>query len=115
MFDTIGAGRKPFWCYRQPNPTLYLVKDNIVFQGVGAHDVVVIWISISPDDSRRLIDAAVHRLEGDAHLAVSDAPRIPNRQRKTAGGAISGHLGENVSRGGSRSVPNDLPLRGRSI
>ena len=90
MLHAIRSRRESFWRDRKADAVLDFIEDDIVFQGVGANDVVVVGVLIPPHDSGGLVNCATNRFESNAHGAVQDRNAVPNRQRKPAGGAILG-------------------------
>src|SRR6266849_5113094 len=59
----VGAGWRPHGGESGPAPAHDLVGDHIVFQGIGASDVVVVGAAPAPYHAPRLILAAGDRLE----------------------------------------------------
>src|SRR5262249_15604785 len=72
---------------------------------------VVVLILVAPHNPCRAVNTAVHGLERNADLTVTDESAIPYRQRKSTSGRIPANLGQNQRRMRSRTIASNLPTR----
>src|SRR5205807_6438936 len=73
-----------------------LVEHDVVLESVRTNQVIVVWISIAPHQSRSLIHFAGDRLGPHGEFAILEVRLVENNQGKAAILRVSGRLRKHV-------------------
>jgi hypothetical protein len=85
------------------------VEADIVFQRVGADDIIIVGVLQPHHDAAGLIDLAADRLEAELDGDIGGRQAFGNRERKTVVGAVRAGLLDDAARRG-RGVCNHTPF-----
>jgi Uma2 family endonuclease len=91
---------------------LYFVDGNGLLDGTGTGEVVVIFVTITPDDAAAFDVVSGNGFDAHADFAVAEGHGFQDGDGETIGAGISRELRENVGLGGRGAVASDFPLGG---
>src|SRR5687768_12962677 len=94
---------------RRPSAALDLVKHDVAFESVRAHEVVVVLVEVSPDEAGGAIDVAGHGLETNRDDAVLHRIAGKDRQGKSLRSRVLRKLREDSRACRRRRIRDDLP------
>src|SRR5579872_52839 len=95
-------------------PLHHPVEADVVFERIGARDVIIVRRLQADDDPARLVDASRHRLEAQRGLQVCAGEGLVDCKREAVAGAVFAHLGDGGAARGGR-VADDGPFAGRAL
>ena len=94
---------------RLADAVLHLKYLDVLFQGIGARQIVIVFVLVSPDDPAGLHLAPGDRFEAHAHLAIAEGGVIENRQGIPVAQRVCRNLRQHIRLGGRRHILDDLP------
>ena len=73
------------------------VEDDIVYQRIGANDVVVLGILVAPDEACSLIDRSADDLEFDRHIDIERGYLVVDEDREPIVDALGTYLRDDIA------------------
>ncbi len=86
------------------------IEAHVVFERVGASDIIVVGVAKAERNAAGLIDLARDGFETDDHLQICSRGRVMHRKGKPVVGPIGADLLDRAA-GGCRRIGGDAPLR----